>query len=343
MLNCAATYLIESRVKDMIDCLTCLPAAVPSRLYIRIPLRELKIGTKTYSLPIASPFNDIALVQDFLIGSIIFTLLAVVGSCFLLSDQQRFDEFKCHLATACLMLASDILIIPIRLRKWAGVNMWTFQVYVCTDIAKATGVVLLSIVYPIFQLIFPQRLEQFEDREMDTLPEDDIEKGLLHEDKDWKGVSTFSLYSAIASSLISASLIALSARSIVQSFDDLTLWETRISKSFFGFILMPICGNAAKVIGSFGGKVDHTISSAYGSSIQCVLLLLPFTILVDRMTGKDQIDSDFRDEYRLHLLFVAVLAFYSLVFDGKCGRFKGVLLMMFYAIIAWAVWSYQQI
>jgi Ca2+:H+ antiporter len=145
---------------------------------------------------------------------------------------------------------------------------------------------------------------------------------------------------AIVTLLISTVLVALNAEYLVDSINSITCGSTGISKNFVGLILLPIVGNAAEhataVTVAVKDKMDLAIGVAVGSSMQIALLVLPFSVVLGWIMGKDM-TLDF-DGFQIAVLFVAVLLVNYLIQDGKSHWLEGVLLMTLYIIIAVAAW-----
>jgi len=145
---------------------------------------------------------------------------------------------------------------------------------------------------------------------------------------------------AILTLLISTVLVALNAEYLVDSINAITCGSTGISKNFVGLILLPIVGNAAEhataVTVAVKDKMDLAIGVAVGSSMQIALLVLPFSVVLGWIIGKDM-TLDF-DGFQIAVLFVAVLLVNYLIQDGKSHWLEGVLLMTLYIIIAVAAW-----
>ena len=127
-----------------------------------------------------------------------------------------------------------------------------------------------------------------------------------------KWVAMFTLAAATA-------LVALCAEYMVDSIDAITQGGT-VSRTFVGLILLPIVGNAAEhataVTVACKDKMDLAIGVAVGSSMQIALLVIPFTVVLGWIMGKDDMNLAF-DGFQIAVLFVAVLLVNYLISDGK--------------------------
>jgi hypothetical protein len=124
---------------------------------------------------------------------------------------------------------------------------------------------------------------------------------------------------AIFTLAASTVVVALCAEFMVDSIDAITK-NGGISKTFVGLILLPIVGNAAEhataVTVAVKDKMDLAIGVAVGSSMQIALLVLPFTVVLGWIMGKDNMNLNF-DGFQIAVLFVAVLLVNYLIQDGK--------------------------
>ena len=127
-----------------------------------------------------------------------------------------------------------------------------------------------------------------------------------------KGVALFTLAASTA-------LVALCAEYMVDSIDAITQGGS-VSRTFVGLILLPIVGNAAEhataVTVACKDKMDLAIGVAVGSSMQVALLVIPFTVVLGWILGKDDMNLAF-DGFQIAVLFVAVLLVNYLIQDGK--------------------------
>jgi len=127
-----------------------------------------------------------------------------------------------------------------------------------------------------------------------------------------KWVALFTLATATA-------LVALCAEYMVDSIDAITQGGS-VSRTFVGLILLPIVGNAAEhataVTVACKDKMDLAIGVAVGSSMQIALLVIPFTVVLGWIMGKNDMNLAF-DGFQIAVLFVAVLLVNYLIQDGK--------------------------
>ena len=117
----------------------------------------------------------------------------------------------------------------------------------------------------------------------------------------------------------STALVAICAEFMVDSINAITEGGS-VSRTFVGLILLPIVGNAAEhataVTVACKDKMDLAIGVAVGSSMQIALLVIPFTVVLGWIMGKDDMNLAF-DGFQIAVLFVAVLLVNYLIQDGK--------------------------
>ena len=152
------------------------------------------------------------------------------------------------------------------------------------------------------------------------------------------------IWVAILTLGLSTILVALNAEYLVDSINEITC-TTGFSKTFVGLILLPIVGNAAEhataVTVAVKDKMDLAIGVAVGSSMQIALLVLPFVVvlgwIIDPNTPfnapKPPMTLYFGG-FEIAILFVAVILVNYIIQDGKSHWLEGVMLMIFYTIIA---------
>jgi Ca2+:H+ antiporter len=144
------------------------------------------------------------------------------------------------------------------------------------------------------------------------------------------------IWVAVATLVCSTVVIAICAEFMVGSIDKITQGGG-ISAEFVGLILLPIVGNAAEhataVTVAVKDKMDLAIGVAVGSSMQVSLLVIPLTVIIGWIIGKDDMNLSF-DGFQVAVLFVSVLLVNYLISDGRSNYLEGVLLQCLYLIIA---------
>ncbi len=313
--------------------------------------------------------NQTLIVQTSLIGSMLSNLLLVMGMCFFFGGinrlEQNFNMTVAQTAASLLFLAVSGLIIPTAFDEFARTGSQPNTADPSNPkphvaaLSRATAIMLLIVYacYLFFQLkshnaMFTEASEKTAKRDVkgklrSHMPErfrkPSLEAQTENEPADDEPEEPqLHLYVAIGTLVASTVLVALNAEFLVDSINSITCGGG-ISKNFVGLILLPIVGNAAEhataVTVAVKDKMDLAIGVAVGSSMQIALLVLPFTVILGWILGKDDMTLFF-DGFQIAILFVTVLLVNYLIQDGKSHWLEGVLLMTLYIIIAVAAWYY---
>lgn len=322
---------------------------------------------------IALTQGQILIVQTSLIGSMLSNLLLVMGMCFFFGGfnriEQEFNMTVAQTASSLLFLAVAALLLPTAFQDFSSAPTSTDGVTTkpgVAELSRGTAIMLLIVYacYLFFQLKshakmyqapsgknkkrdlkkharkmknrLPERMRRQSESARSATPESNLDEDKPEEAE----IPQISLTIAIVTLLISTVLVALNAEYLVDSINAITCGSSGISKNFVGLILLPIVGNAAEhataVTVAVKDKMDLAIGVAVGSSMQIALLVLPFTVVLGWIIGKDM--TLYFDGFQITVLFVAVLLVNYLIQDGKSHWLEGVLLMTLYIIIAVAAW-----
>jgi Ca2+:H+ antiporter len=110
-----------------------------------------------------------------------------------------------------------------------------------------------------------------------------------------------------------------------------------MSSVFIGLVVVAVVGGAAEslsaVAAARNGKLDLTNSIVFGSCIQIALFVAPVLVLLSRFVGPGELYLTF-NRSEVGALFLAVLIGSVVTGDGKGNWFKGVQLLVVYAVIA---------
>lgn len=136
-------------------------------------------------------------------------------------------------------------------------------------------------------------------------------------------------------------LIAITAGFLVDSIDGL-ISSHNLPKSFVSLTLLPNAGNAADhvlvIMRSAKQKSKASLGAPVGSSIQIVLFIFPFIVVLGWILGKPL--TLLFDPFESIILFLSVVTVNNVVRGGKSNWLKGMILMCLYAIIAVTFWYY---
>ena len=137
--------------------------------------------------------------------------------------------------------------------------------------------------------------------------------------------------------LLGASVLAAWMSEILVGAAEGTGHALGMSSVFIGLVVVAIVGGAAEslsaVAAARSGKLDLTTSIVFGSCIQIALFVAPMLVLLSRVVGPGELYLSF-SQPELGALFLAVLLGAIVTGDGKGNWFKGVQLLVVYAVIA---------
>lgn len=144
-----------------------------------------------------------------------------------------------------------------------------------------------------------------------------------------------SLVGSLAVLTVVTVIVAFCADYMVDSIDDL-VEQSGMSKTFVGFVLIPIVGNAAEhvtsVVVAMKDKMDLSIGVAIGSSTQIALFVTPLMVLIGWWIDKPM--SLLFTTFETCVMFISVFICNSLINDGQSTYLEGIMLLMAYVIIA---------
>jgi Ca2+:H+ antiporter len=137
--------------------------------------------------------------------------------------------------------------------------------------------------------------------------------------------------------LIGASLLAAWMSEILVGAAEGTGKALGMSQVFIGIVLLAIVGGAAESGSAIAmarkNKPDLTIGIAMGSSIQIVLFVAPVLVLASVFIAPKPLELSF-SRPEIGMLFLTVLIGTVVAGDGRSHWYKGVQLMLVYAMIA---------
>ncbi|KAK0500546.1 Sodium/calcium exchanger protein-domain-containing protein [Armillaria luteobubalina] len=136
-------------------------------------------------------------------------------------------------------------------------------------------------------------------------------------------------------------LVTVTVKWLVDSVDGLAQ-SRHISKEFVGVIILPfVCrtpDGATIVTPSVKDKLNLSVGITVGSSIQIVLSVTPFIVLLGWVMDKPL--TLLFDPYESIAMFLAVLTVNYVVQDGKSNWLEGMILICLYVILCVTFWYY---
>ncbi|OAA35788.1 Calcium/proton exchanger superfamily [Metarhizium rileyi] len=266
--------------------------------------------------------NEISIVQSSMIGSILSSILLILGVCFLLSGLgKKSVEINIDVAgvlTSLMIISCVSLIMPSALHmadpKEGGSNDHPSEHVLLLSRITAVILLIFYLIYLYFQSV--THADLFSE-------EEDPPENKLH------GLSSSII-------LIFATLgVSFCSDALVDSVDGF-VEALGVSRSFIGLIIVPIVGNAGCLVGtvqwSRSDRVNLAVSVIVGATLQISLFVTPFLIVVGWIMGKPM--SLQFDTFETIVLTMSTLVVNCIVHDGSTNYFEGLLLIGTYVIIS---------
>lgn len=109
----------------------------------------------------------------------------------------------------------------------------------------------------------------------------------------------------------------------------------KISQEFIGIVLIPLLGsfgeNATSIVCALNNKIDCSLETAIGSSIQIALFVIPLLIIISLFMGLNM--TLVFSNFQIIMLIIALAISYFVFQDGKTYWIEGVILTSTYVII----------
>ena len=271
--------------------------------------------------------GEILVVQTSLLGAIVFNLLVVVGCQYIATgirrEESRMNETVANLNGSALLLAMANIALPAVLR----------QVQDEASVIRVSRVqaIMLLILYVIMLLFrFKSHYRLFDVKEW----EDD-------DDEDKNNPRMLAPIPALVLLVAATACLTVNTEFFVDTLDRVTSHHD-ISRTFIGFIFLPLVSNAlthfTDIGDAWGDKMDKAADMAFGCSLQIALFILPLSVLVG-WSLKTNMTMNF-DIFLNASAFIAVLLVNAVTQNGRSNYFEGCLLLNCYIGIAVAAFFY---
>ncbi|KAL9109685.1 MAG: hypothetical protein Q9227_005723 [Pyrenula ochraceoflavens] len=307
--------------------------------------------------------RQILVLRTGLIGGILCCILLVLGLSFFFGGfnrvEQHYNLTLAHTSANMLSLASTSLLVPTvsQLLKQSS------DVHVAKQSRGAA--ILLLIVYAAFitfQLKTHRELwnapdEKTPKRKPSRLRKGEAMRGIAQigagigasaggeydlrpveseEEIDDIAIPSVPLSTAIATLVISTTLLAFNTDFAVNSIDQLSQ-RAHISKNFIGLVLLPLLNNVdpGPILFAVRDRVTVTVSITVGKCLQTALLITPLMVIVGWALNIDAMTLYF-DGFEVASIFASVILLNYLIIDGKSTWVQGVLLVADWGMIALA-------
>jgi Ca2+:H+ antiporter len=264
------------------------------------------------------------MVRASIIGAILANLLLAMGVAFFLGGlrhhTQEYNAGAARLYSSMMLISAISLGVPSAFNRFFSPS-GTIHEEKLVNIG--TAVVLLA-AYALYLLFL-----------LKTHPEFFRSVAAMSEDHEAES-SHWGLGRAIGS-LIGASVLAAWMSEILVGAAEGTGQALGMSQVFIGIVFLAIIGGAAESGSAIAmarkNKLDLTVGIAMGSSIQIALFVAPVLVLVSGFIAPQPLELSF-SRAEIGTLFLAVLIGTIVAGDGRSHWYKGVQLILVYAMIA---------
>jgi Ca2+:H+ antiporter len=263
------------------------------------------------------------MVRASIIGAILANLILAMGVAFFLGGLRRHTQE--YNAGAARLYSSMMLISAISLGVPSAFNRFfspDATVYEEKIVNLGTAFVLLAayVLYLVFLL--------------KTHP--DFFQSAASGQEEHGHHGQWSVGRAVGS-LVGASVLAAWMSEILVGAAEGTGQALGMSQVFIGIVLLAIVGGAAESGSAIAmaqkNKLDLTVGIAMGSSIQIALFVAPVLVLASLFIAPQPLELAF-SRAEIGTLFLGVLIGVIVAGDGRSNWYKGVQLILVYAMIA---------
>ncbi|KAF9059092.1 Sodium/calcium exchanger protein-domain-containing protein [Rhodocollybia butyracea] len=284
--------------------------------------------------------DQLVIVQNSLLGSVLSNILLVLGCSFLAAGfkfpESNFQVTAAQASSSLMTLACITLVIPAAYysTKSSGnafmdphtnaiTNMDPERLSGLLIISRGTAILLLVVyvAYLYFQLKSHAYLFTADDEGQE------------------EETPNMNIVSAAAALLIVTVITAFCADYLVASIEEFAD-RYHIPKPFIGLILLPIVGNAAEHVTSIWmalkGQMELTIGICVGSSIQIAAFVIPLLVIIGWISNHEL--TLFFANFETIAFFASVFLVNTLIQDGKSNYMEGLMLITLYLVIALAFW-----
>jgi Ca2+:H+ antiporter len=263
------------------------------------------------------------MVRASIIGSILANLMLATGIGFFLGGlRHHTQEYN---ASAARLYSSMMLISAVSLGVPSAFNRFFSPTETIREeklVNLGTAFVLLA-AYALY-LLFLLKTHPDYFQSVATAPDDE------HHASRWSLGKTMG-------SLVGASALAAWMSEILVGAAEGTGQALGMSQVFIGIVFLAVIGGAAESGSAIAmarrNKLDLTIGIAMGSSIQIALFVAPVLVLVSGFIAPQPLELSF-SRAEIGTLFLGVLIGAIVAGDGRSNWYKGIQLVLVYAMIA---------
>lgn len=266
-------------------------------------------------------YGMVAMAKAGLLGSVITNMLLGLGIAVFCGGmkykEQRFNKNIARTNLNMLFLVAFTIIIISALNRYSFMGDDKFQQLSVIVSVVLIGVYILGLV---FSLVTHSNLF--------------IVSNKKYEDKEGDKKESWMIFALIVMVTI---LLYFISEKLVASINNIVL-NYKISQEFIGIILIPLLGsfgeNASSIVCALENKIDASLETAIGSSIQITMFVIPILIISSAIMGID-INLLF-STFQIIIMSIAMGMSYFVFQDGKTYWFEGALLIAVYIIVTLA-------
>jgi Ca2+:H+ antiporter len=264
------------------------------------------------------------MVRASIIGAILANLMLASGAAFFLGGlryhTQEYNPNVARLYSSMMLIAAISLGVPSAFNRFFS-PAETIHDEALVNVGTAVVLLAAYVLYLVFLL--------------KTHPEFFASVGGKGADHESEG-NRWSLGAAVGA-LLGASVLAAWMSEILVGAAEGTGKALGMSEVFIGIVFLALIGGAAEsgsaVAMARKNKLDLTVGITMGSSIQIALFVAPVLALASRFIAPKPLELAF-SRPEIGTLFLAGLVGAIVAGDGRSNWYKGVQLMLVYAMIA---------
>ncbi|MGE5813297.1 MAG: calcium/proton exchanger [Acidobacteriota bacterium] len=264
------------------------------------------------------------MVRASIVGSILANLLLAMGVAFFLGGlryhTQDYNPSVSRLYSSMMLISAVSLGVPSAFNRF-----FSPEATIHEEKLVNLGTALILLVAYAAYLIFLLKTHPDYFKSVAV-----AETAVEHEGGHW------SAGRAIAS-LVGASILAAWMSEILVGAAEGTGKALGMSEVFIGIVFLAMIGGAAESGSAIAmarkNKLDLTVGIAMGSSIQIALFVAPVLVLASGFVAPQPLELSF-SRAEIGTLFLAALLGAIVAGDGRSHWYKGIQLMLVYAMIA---------
>ncbi len=265
------------------------------------------------------------MVRASIIGAVLANLMLATGAAFFLGGlrfhTQEYNAGAARLYSSMMLISAISLGVPSAFNRFLSPEGTIHGEKV---VNLGTAFVLLA-AYALYLVFLLKTHPDFFKSVKVTGPEDEGHGG-----------AKWSLGRAIGS-LLGASLLAAWMSELLVGAAEGTGKALGMSEVFIGIVFLAVVGGAAESGSAIAmarkNNLDLTVGIAMGSSIQIALFVAPVLVLASGFIAPQPLELAFT-RAEIGTLFLSVLIGAIVAGDGRSNWYKGIQLMMVYAMIA---------